>query len=123
MKRHIGVVVLAVLVTACSSTARVTEADDGGSVSIGVGDELVISLPANPSTGYAWVVGPFDADVLEQVGEAEFESESDLVGAPGIYTVRFEGRAAGTVELVLDYERSFEDTDPEDTFVITITVD
>lgn len=123
MRGHLGVVLVAVLLTACSQTASVTEVDDGGSVTIGVGDELVISLPANPSTGYAWVVGPFDANVLEQVGEAEFDGESDLVGAPSTYTLTFEGRAAGTVELVLDYERSFEDTDPEDTFVITITVD
>jgi len=122
MKRHSGAVVLAALLAACSQTATVTEADDGGSVSIGVDDELVISLPANPSTGYGWVVGPFDANVLEQVGEAEFEAESDALGAGGTYTLRFEGRAAGTVELAFDYERAFEDTDPEDTFVITVTV-
>jgi inhibitor of cysteine peptidase len=122
MKRQSGVFFLAVLLAACSQTASVTEADDGGSVSIGVGDELVISLPANPSTGYSWVFGPFYATVLEQVGEAEFEAESDALGAAGNYTVRFEGRVAGTVELILDYERPFEDAEPEDTFVITITV-
>lgn len=120
--RRTTILVLMVLLTACGQGTEVTEADDGGSVEIEVGDTFTVSLPANPSTGFTWTVNPFDANVVEQVGEAEFEPESDLVGAPGVYSIQFEGRAAGTVELVFDYERTFEDAEPEDTFQLTVTV-
>lgn len=122
MTRRTMLLILMVTLTACTQTTDVTEADDGATVELEVDDTLTISLPANPSTGYAWTVRPFDAGVIEQVGETGFEAESDLIGAPGTMSITFEGRAVGTVELILDYERPFEDAAPADTFRLTVVV-
>ena len=123
MRSLIVLVALAALLSACSQSVSMTEADDGSSVTLEVGQELEVSLPANPSTGFGWTVVIGDASVLEQVGEAEFVTESeDLVGAGGVLTMRFVALAEGTTELRLDYERSFEDVEPEETFTLDVTV-
>ncbi|HSJ28851.1 MAG TPA: protease inhibitor I42 family protein, partial [Acidimicrobiia bacterium] len=62
------------------------------------------------------------ADVFEQIDETEFEPQSDALGAGGILTYRFEGRAEGSGQLVLEYRRPFEDAAPEATFTLTVTV-
>ena len=123
MRSLIVLFALAALLSACSQPASMAEADDGTSVTIEVGQELEVSLPANPSTGFGWTVVIGDASVLEQVGAAEFVTESeDLVGAGGVLTMRFVVVADGTTELRLDSERSFEDVEPEDTFTLDVTV-
>lgn len=120
--RRIVVMIVALMLAACSGSTEVTESDDGGSVAVGVGEEFTVALPANPSTGFTWTVARLDADVFEQVGETEFEPESDALGAGGTLTYRFEGRAAGTGELVLEYRRPFENVAPESTFTLTVDV-
>lgn len=122
MTRRIGILMLVLTVVACSAANVVTEADDGGTLELDVGDEFELALPANPSTGFTWVFGPFDADVIEQIDGERSEAESDALGAPGTLTHRFAARAEGTVELTLTYERPFEDAEPEDTFTLTVIV-
>lgn len=122
MMRRIGIVMLVLGVVACSGATVVTEADDGGTIELEVGDEFELALPANPSTGFTWVFGPFDANVIEQIDGETYEAESDALGAPGTLTYRFAARAEGTVVLTLTYEREFEDVEPEDTFTLTVNV-
>jgi inhibitor of cysteine peptidase len=117
----IGVAVLIMAVTACSTGRVFTTSEDGAEVELGAGEEIELVLPGNPSTGYTWVVAEV-SPVLEMVGEPEFQPESDLVGAPGEYRFRFVGREAGAVNLLLTYERPFEEAEPLDTFAIQVTV-
>ncbi len=75
------------------------------------GETLVIELPANPSTGYAWEVADLDTALLEPVGETEFiqeKSDEDLVGAPEIQIIRLKAITSGKTTLRLIYHRSFE---------------
>jgi inhibitor of cysteine peptidase len=120
--RRIMATVLALALAACSGTTEVTESDDGGSVSVGVGEEFTVALPANPTTGFTWMVVRVDADVFEQVDETEFVPDSDALGAGGTLTYHFEGRAEGTGQLVLEYRRPFENVAPEATFTLTVNV-
>ena len=123
MRSTMLLVAMAVLLSACSGAVSVTDANDGESVAIEVGQELEVSLPANPSTGFGWTIAIDDPSVLEQVSQPEFASDSvGTVGAGGVLTIRFIGRAAGSTELRLDYERPFEDVAPEDTFLLEVTV-
>ena len=86
-------------------------------------DELVVALQGNPGTGYAWEVLPADVAVLEQVGEWEFEPQSNLAGAPGTMTLRFRAVEAGQQVLQLVYRRPWEtDVPPLDTFEVTVIV-
>lgn len=97
--------------------------DDGSQIELRKGHPLLIALEGNPSTGYNWQVEVLDQAVLNQVGEPEFEAESDLVGAPGTVTLRFQAVGAGETELKLVHQRGWEqDAEPLETFTVQVTV-
>ena len=97
-------------------------ADNGSEIELKKGQALVITLEANPTTGYTWeVVEPRDEQVLRQVGEIEFKQESDLIGAGGVQIIRFEVVNAGRAALKLIYHRPWEtDVEPLKTFAIQV---
>lgn len=115
------------VVTAGCAPAREVKlgADDSGKeIELKKGQILVIALEGNPSTGYTWEVKePPDEQVLQQVGEAEFQAESDRIGAPGVLTFRFEAVNTGRTDLRLVYHRPWEeDVEPLETFSIQVVV-
>jgi inhibitor of cysteine peptidase len=99
--------------------------DNGSQVEVDLGWVLVISLESNPSTGYGWHVAEIDPARLEQVGEAEFspaDADEQLVGAPGVETLRFKTVGSGITTLTLTYDRTWEDDSAEQTFTLTVSV-
>lgn len=113
------------IISGCSAPAALAlEAeDDGQEVTLQKGQVLVIALPGNPSTGYGWQMVDAEGAILRQVGEPEFEADSELVGAPGTITLRFEAAEAGQMDLTLAYQRPWEaDVEPLDTFTVQVTV-
>lgn len=91
-------------------------------VSLEEGEQFTVMLPGNPSTGYSWVVTTINPALLTQIGEPEFSTGSDLVGAGGTITFRFEANGAGRDALQLDYQRPWEDVEPIDTYRVTVNV-
>jgi inhibitor of cysteine peptidase len=108
--------------TASPSEAVVTEANNGQGVQVSSGQVLSVSLTANPSTGYSWEVSAINAEILQQMGDPEFKSDSTLVGAPGKQLIRFKVVAKGEGKLELVYHRPWEkNTPPVSTFSINVT--
>ena len=131
MKKELTMAVLLSLLlaggTACapsSKEVKVSASDKGRQIELRKGQILVITLEANPTTGYTWEVEkPLDEGILRQVGEAEFKPQSDLVGAPGVQTLRFEAVNDGQTTLNLVYHRPWEeDVEPEETFSLQMAV-
>lgn len=128
MRRVVGpcaaALMLLVVLTGCAGAASevvVGPDDDGGAVTIGIGQVLVVELPGNPTTGYTW--SAFDPPAfITQVGEPEFEADSDLVGAGGMVTLRFSGDEPGEASLELQYARPWESVQPEQVYRIDVTV-
>jgi len=117
---------LTVAMIGCSSSEpRVLGSDDDGSeISVKVGEQLVVELPSNPTTGFSWVVA--DAGPLTQVGEAAYESDAKpgVVGAGGTETLTFDAGEAGSGTLTLEYRRSWEaGLAAEDVWSVTVTVE
>jgi len=99
--------------------------DDGRRVQLREGEALVISLEANPSTGYGWELdrGPLDIEgqsLLVQTAE-EFQTQQELrspgagvqevaplLGAPETQILQFQARATGETDLRLVYRRPWE---------------
>jgi len=103
-----------------------TAADSGNEVKLSAGQELVVTLESNPTTGYGWEVSEVDGAVLAQIGEAEYQQAptegKELVGAGGAETFRF-AAAQGETTLTLVYRRSWEtDVEPVETFTVQIVV-
>lgn len=77
----------------------------GDAISVKEGDEFVVALPANPSTGYAWTAA--------DTPDVTFLSTDDVgggtqPGAPDTQQLAFRGEHTGQSTLVLEYARSFE---------------
>lgn len=130
MKKTLTAVVLLSLLLAgtagCAPPKEVkVRADDNSrQIELRKGQTMVITLEANPTTGYTWEVEkPLDEGGLRQVGEPEFKPESDLIGAPGVQTLRFEAVNAGQTTLNLVYHRPWEeDVEPLETFSVQVVV-
>jgi len=130
MKRTIGFLtvflVLIVSISACTSVANdqpLTAKNAGKIIEMNIGDTFSVELEGNPSTGYTWEVADMDIAVLKQVGETEFKTRSDLVGASGILILRFETIGRGETTLNLVYHRPWEeDIPPEEIFEVSVVV-
>jgi len=62
-----------------------------------VGEEFVIALESNPTTGYEWETH-FESSILQLVGR-EFSAYGSGVGSGGIERFRFKAVTAGDTSL------------------------
>ncbi|MFA6170482.1 MAG: protease inhibitor I42 family protein [Candidatus Margulisiibacteriota bacterium] len=132
MKRNILTVFLLALalfalIAGCLSlpggTERLSEKDNGGDLHLTVGDTLIITLNANPTTGYNWEIESLNPLLLEQRGQAQFHAQSQAIGAPGKMTFTFKAIAPGTCALGLVYRRPWEkNVSPIGIFKVTLTI-
>jgi len=102
--------VAACLVAGCVAVKTYT--DSGQAIDIGVNQEFVIALGANPTTGYDWEVS-LDETILELVEKTyklPEEAEHEVVGAGGVDYFRFKALKAGKTEITVVYKRSWEET-------------
>ncbi|MFC9435696.1 protease inhibitor I42 family protein [Nocardia sp. NPDC057030] len=109
------------------AAVTVTEADNGQERTLAVGQSLVVTLPANPSTGYLWQITELDANLLQAQGDPGFKPDPNVPVAPGsgggsVWT--FVGKAAGSTKLSMDYLRPWEQgIEPAQKFSMTIKVE
>jgi inhibitor of cysteine peptidase len=120
----VALMMTALLLTACGAEkVEVNDAMNGQSVSLKAGDQLVLSLESNPTTGFDWELLEYDETVLKLIGEPTFDSDSKLVGAGGIKTYTLEAQGSGKATIKLVYHRSWEtDVPPEKEFDIVVEV-
>lgn len=106
------------------AAVRLTETDNGGQVTLAVGEILTVTLASNPSTGYAWEIAALDQTVLKNTDNT-YQSDCLLPvpGCGGREVWTFEGVAPGTTTLRMEYRRPWEtDSDPAETFEVEVTV-
>jgi inhibitor of cysteine peptidase len=128
-----AIMALIILAAACGSRpvqvsppeqVNLTGANNGQNLTLFAGQELVIQLAGNPSTGYTWETSNLDAGMFQQVGQAVFASSNpNLVGSGGSLTLTFRVLKTGPAALTLVYHRPWEqNVAPLQTFSITATV-
>lgn len=76
------------------------------SISVKAGDQFVVELAANPTTGYQWQPA-FDPAALKLLGR-DFSLADAAVGGSGVERFRFESLAVGVSQLSFAYQRSWE---------------
>jgi predicted secreted protein len=98
----------------------VTERDNGKTVKAAVGEQIVVRLASNPTTGYQWRTGKLDPVHLKPVCESRYEPPNGhLVGAGGTEVFTFTTLKPGKTRLRLEYVRSWENK-PIKTFRVII---
>jgi inhibitor of cysteine peptidase len=112
------------LMTACQSrTPTYTKADDDQSIDLVVGQEILVKLEGNPTTGYTWELDKEVNSGMEQVGEPDYGADSNATGSGGMFKFRFKAVEAGEHTLQLKYWRTFEpDTPPIESFGLKINI-
>jgi inhibitor of cysteine peptidase len=103
------------------------DGDNGDQVELTQDQALVLTLEANPTTGYVWEVIEIDESVLKQVGDVLYRMSDDSPNPPpgtgGTKTWRFEPVAAGQTTLKLLWHQPWnENLEPAHTFWVTVTV-
>ena len=102
---------------------RVESRQNGGRVSLTIGDSLVITLPAQPGTGYGWRV----ADVSSRIVQLQSNIFQQGDGLPSGYEnqiLTFFARETGKGVLTLNYSGPGDTAAPGVTpFQLSVTVD
>jgi inhibitor of cysteine peptidase len=105
-------------------TTELTASDSGSAISVSNGGTIVISLEANPSTGYTWQQAPgLDTSVVRFVSQ-DYEqgpAASPVVGGGGTDVLTFEAVGGGTTTIALVYLRTGDPT-AADSFTVNVTV-
>ena len=92
--------------------------DDGRTVQLAPGQVVMVSLKANHTTGYQWVLADSAHAVLAREGDPTYDVDSTgAVGAGGFETWRFRAVQAGTGTIALQYRRLWEPRKPPETTV------
>ncbi|MDR0212154.1 MAG: protease inhibitor I42 family protein [Pseudomonas putida] len=116
------------LLTACANTPRHTVELDGESecpTQLQVGQNLTLSLPSNPSTGYRWLIQNPAPDILRSLGPEVYNSpeEAGVVGSAGVSSWRFQAKASGEGHLILVYQQPWApEVRPVQTFDCVVRV-
>jgi inhibitor of cysteine peptidase len=123
-------VLAALLVTGCTSNPKhsiaVNESTRCKPLLIKQGQELLLSLPSDPTTGYRWKLDNTAPSVLKSLGPEVFSSadeSEDGIGSAGQSSWRFQAAQLGAAELKLQYQQPWEvNNTPEKTFTCRIEV-
>jgi inhibitor of cysteine peptidase len=90
---------------------ELSEPEDGSSHTLPIGEELVVRLPENATTGCRWQFSHSGPGLLEQVEDTFGQFSGAEAGAPGAggrRTVRFVGKQRGRVRVEARLGRSWE---------------
>ena len=89
------------------------------------GQNLIVTLPSNPTTGYRWAIQDSAGGVLHALSPEVYSNPEDagIVGSAGISTWRFQAFAAGNGRLRLTSQQPWApEVQPVDTFDCAISV-
>ncbi len=112
MKRFLILIMASILavslIAGCGGVK--TYVDPEKTISVGIEDEFIIALDANPTTGYDWEVVSYDLYKLHLVEEKYTPNEKaeGLVGAGGTKYFRFSASKTGETDVTFVYKRPWE---------------
>lgn len=96
--------------------------EDDTTIAAKAGDEFVIELESNSTTGYQWTSRSSDEAVVSEQSNEYVQPSSDALGAPGKQRFVFAASQPGAATLTLLYSRSFEDGADAREIAYTVTV-
>jgi predicted secreted protein len=109
--------------TPSGQTVRLSpELQGSTSVSVKVGDTVVLSFPANATTGYEWTFTGGDTFAIEKSEYVPDPNPDQLVGNGGVQVVTLKVTKAGESDLTGAYARSWETPSPDASPSVTVAI-
>jgi inhibitor of cysteine peptidase len=111
-----SIALLAVIFASQAAVAAnrvVTDADNGDTLHLKMGELLELRLRSNPSTGYIWQPLPESTPLLKLVRQAQTKATEPGVGRPIVQVFLFRAARAGEGLLALRYSRPWESSAPD----------
>ncbi len=101
----------------------ITEAENGKSIRIKNGENFILQLRENPSTGYSWELNVSEGlDILSD-GYTQDQAPEGQVGVPGTHSWTIEAVSLGSQQVNGIYKRPWENmTGTEENFTLTVEV-
>lgn len=104
----------------------VTNEDDGARLALRQGDQLMVALAGNATTGFQWEnVLLYEVAVLREIEEAEYRAKphpKEMVGFGGTFLFRYEAIAPGSQLFRFIYHRPWESVEPEEVVEFSVRV-
>lgn len=91
-------------------TVTISETDNGKSLALGLGDDIVLTLAENPTTGYRWQLDSPPGLIVSVTGDS-FTPGSGQIGGGGTRTFSLRALRAGAARLSLKLKRSWDPAD------------
>jgi len=85
-----------------------TERDNGQSITVPLGANLVLRLNETPGSGFRWAVDTGDQTILELHRSDYIPANNPAVGGGGQRVLEFEAKGSGSVRLALKLQRAWE---------------
>ena len=124
----LSALLVALLLSGCraeeDTTQRLTAEDDGATVQLAPGDEVVVELESNVTTGYEWKLTALDTSIVRETSRdyTTDEENKDSEGGGGTTELHYEAVGAGNTTLQLAYTGPSSPTNVTDRYSITFVV-
>ena len=96
--------------------------DSGRTVPLGFGQDLIIRLPENPTTGYSWNASVTDGLLITNTVYAPDVHPTNMVGVGGTRTWTVRAVQGGTGQFEAIYVRPFDPELPAGEFNLSVQV-
>ena len=104
------------------STVTLSNADNARSIRVRTGDEIVVRLSENPTTGYRWFAERIDGPVTLE-SDSYASTPPVRIGSGGMRELRFRATAPGAARLELKHWQEWEgDSSVTERFAVDIAV-
>ena len=118
---------LAKIIRCCVDLISLNENNNDQEYSVKTGQEFILSLAANPSTGYIWDFNKsYDEKLLELEVDKAYKNDAatneNIIGQGGRSYWKFKALKAGQAEIKLSYARPWESVQPAKTYKLKINI-
>ena len=104
------------------TTKILTPSDSGTTIAARPGDEILLRLPENPTTGYRWQVDRA-SEHLVSIADAYQPDVPARIGSGGVREFQIRAEASGTVHLELTHRQAWEgEASVTERFTVTIEI-
>ncbi len=120
--KHLMFALALALVAFSPHSPVILESDAASPVTVNAGEDFMIALQSNPSTGYAWNQTVSDGKILAYEGAVRQNPSTTMPGAPGQQLFFFHATRTGMSIITFTYARFETNAAAAKTVTFTITV-